>query len=369
MSAKQPEEIRREIEETQARLGESVEALAQQKTQAKENVKETIVEKATEAKETVKDKVVGKKDEWSAKAADKKSEVAEMAAKAKDKVVESAEATKEKVKSGVGSAKERMASTTDEDPSEEPGPSRMERARESVTAKKDAVASKVKDALPDTGALKEKAKGVASSTLAKLPDREDLKRRAGKAGAAVAENPAVLALGSLAAGLLVGLAVPLTRTERQKVGPYASQVRVRAITTGTRAAAEQVTQKVDRGVDAVTQQVTEKITEGLDTLADHLQGTAEKVGFGDVVQSVKERAKESVTALADEVAERAKGKATEVVEKGKEKVAQKEGGEEPEPPGTPAPASASPEPASPQLDDSTPATPEEGPTTTRRYLH
>ncbi len=338
-----PEEIRREIQRTQARLGEKVEALAQQKTHVKEDVKEAIAEKAAEVKDTVIDKVIGKKEELSAKVAEKKSEVAEMASKAEDKVVESAEAAKEKVMGG--SAGERPYGDVSE-----AGVSRMERTFDSVVATKDAVASKMKDALPDGEALKEKARGVASSTLAKLPDREDLRRGASKAEAAIVDNPAVLALGSLAAGLLIGLAVPLTSTERQKVGPLASQARIRAIATGTRAAAEQVSQKVDRGMDVVAQRVSEKI----DTLADQLKETAEKVGFGDVVQNAGERMKEGVVTLAGEVAGRARDKVNEVAEReeSKEKVAEKGGQERSA--GTQEAAGSDPVPA--------------GSSATRRYL-
>jgi hypothetical protein len=279
--SKNPEEIRREIQQTQASLSENVEALAHQKAHLKEGMETAVVEKAAEAKDVVVDEMVKKKEELSSKIAEAKSEVAGKATEVKDKIVGSARAVKEKVMdSEVFSEKDGAAATGE-----------------------------------DGTTLKEKARDVASSALGKLPDREGLKRGANRAGAAMADNPAVLALGSLAAGLLVGLATPLTRAEREKVTPMASQARVKAIATGTRAAAEQVSEKVDRGVDVVTQRVSEKI----DTLAGSIKGVADKVGFGDVVQNVGERAKEGVTTLAGEVADRAKGIAADVAEKGKAK--------------------------------------------------
>jgi hypothetical protein len=54
---KSPEEISRDIEQTQTRLGEAVEALAHKKIQLKDEVKEAIVEKATEVRDVVVAKV------------------------------------------------------------------------------------------------------------------------------------------------------------------------------------------------------------------------------------------------------------------------------------------------------------------------
>ena len=88
------------------------------------------------------------------------------------------------------------------------------RTKEKVTAKKDAVVSKVTGATPDADEVKHgarRAKGIAQ------------------------ENPVGLAIGGAAVGFLVGLALPSTPVEDEKLGPMADDVKDKAQETGREA--------------------------------------------------------------------------------------------------------------------------------------
>lgn len=88
------------------------------------------------------------------------------------------------------------------------------RVKESVAEKKHAVVSRVSGAVPDTEGVKQGARrGVG---IAK-------------------ENPIGLAVGGLALGFLVGLAVPSTRVEDERLGEVGDQLRDTARETGQEA--------------------------------------------------------------------------------------------------------------------------------------
>ena len=88
------------------------------------------------------------------------------------------------------------------------------RTKEKVTEKKDAVVSKVTGATPDADEVKDgarRAKGIAQ------------------------ENPLGLAIGGAAVGFLVGLSLPSTPVEDEKLGPMADDVKAKAQETGREA--------------------------------------------------------------------------------------------------------------------------------------
>jgi hypothetical protein len=88
------------------------------------------------------------------------------------------------------------------------------RAKESVTGKIDDIKEKVTGATPSTG---------------------DVKHGARRAAGIAQENPIGLAVGGLAVGFLVGMLVPSTRVEDERIGPMADQVKERAAQTGQQA--------------------------------------------------------------------------------------------------------------------------------------
>jgi ElaB/YqjD/DUF883 family membrane-anchored ribosome-binding protein len=98
------------------------------------------------------------------------------------------------------------------------------RAKEAVSSRMDSVKSKVTGATPESGEVKDGAKQAAG--LAQ-------------------ENPLGLAIGAAALGFVVGLLIPSTRVEDEKIGPMADQVKDRVKETGGEA--------LERGKDVAQQ--------------------------------------------------------------------------------------------------------------------
>jgi hypothetical protein len=106
------------------------------------------------------------------------------------------------------------------------------------------------DALAQKADVKSRVKGSLSGTKDRVmtqfqsagskaneatPDIQDVKQGAGQAVGIAQENPLGLAIGGVAVGFLAGLAMPVTRVEKEKVGPIAEDVRSRAVEVGTEA--------------------------------------------------------------------------------------------------------------------------------------
>ena len=159
---KDPSEIRREIEETRERMGDTVEALSYK---------------------------------------------ADVPARAKDAINERVETVKETI----GEAAGRVGRT-------------LGNARETARERGDELSARLDDARDrlsqQMGALGER-----------LPDREDVRRIARRAGIAV-ENPLGLALGALAIGFLAGLLIPSSEYERRTIGPLRDELIDRAESVG-----------------------------------------------------------------------------------------------------------------------------------------
>jgi ElaB/YqjD/DUF883 family membrane-anchored ribosome-binding protein len=124
-------------------------------------------------------------------------------------------------------------------------------------------------------ALTGKVRGLVSQGSEQAPSGEDVKRQAGRAAGVVQDSPLALALGAAAVGLLVGLLLPTTRIEDQKLGDVADRVKAKAAETGQEA--------LSRG-----QQVAQ-----------------------DVVQSASQTARESGSQHAGELSETAHQKVSE----------------------------------------------------------
>ena len=102
---------------------------------------------------------------------------------------------------------------------------------------------------------------VKTRAKEKLPDGRQVKRAAN----AAQENPLGLAVGGIAVGFLVGLAVPSTRVEDEKIGPMADQVKDQIKETGQEA--------VERGKD-VAQQAAETAKEAGQQHAQQMRAPA-----------------------------------------------------------------------------------------------
>jgi gas vesicle protein len=151
------------------------------------------------------------------------------------------------------------------------------RAKDWVSDKKDAVVGAAKDAASKvTGA----GQGVMSTVGDKTPDGEQLKRAVRRTGGMARENPLGLAIGAAAFGFIVGLVVPTTNVEHEKLGPAADQVKDRvrelgheAIDRGKEVAKEAVSSATEAAKEAGSEQAqqlkesaqekTEQITSGV----------------------------------------------------------------------------------------------------------
>jgi gas vesicle protein len=95
------------------------------------------------------------------------------------------------------------------------------RTKDSITDKVDTVKSKI---------------GLTTSTVRDAtPGGTDVKQGARRAAGIAQENPIGLAFGAVAVGFIVGLVVPSTRVEDERIGPVADQVKDKAKETGQEA--------------------------------------------------------------------------------------------------------------------------------------
>jgi hypothetical protein len=129
------------------------------------------------------------------------------------------------------------------------------------------VKSRVKESFSDKkDRLRHQMSGTTSRVGDATPDAGELKQGAKQAVGVAEENPIGLALGGVAAGFLAGMLIPSTRIEDEKVGPVAEQVKEKAIETGQEA--------VERGKDVagqVAEQAAETAQEATQEHADEMK--------------------------------------------------------------------------------------------------
>jgi hypothetical protein len=132
------------------------------------------------------------------------------------------------------------------------------------------VPGRVKESVADKrDRLMEQMQGTASSVSDATPDAEDVKLGARQAVGLAQENPLGLALGGVAAGFLLGMALPSTKIEDEKVGPVADDVKQRAVGTGQEA--------LERGKQ-VAQDAAEAATESAQEAAQNVKETVRESG-------------------------------------------------------------------------------------------
>lgn len=96
-----------------------------------------------------------------------------------------------------------------------------ERTKENISGKVDTVKEKL---------------GMATDKVGEAaPDGEQVRQQARRAVGIAQENPLGLAIGAAAVGFVVGLLVPSSRVEDEKLGPMADQVKEQAMETGREA--------------------------------------------------------------------------------------------------------------------------------------
>jgi hypothetical protein len=136
------------------------------------------------------------------------------------------------------------------------------RARDSVSDKVESVKSKL---------------GAGGSRVSDAaPSGEDVKQGARRAAGIAQENPIGLALGGVAVGFVLGLLVPSTWVEDERVGPLADQVKEQARETGQEALdrGKQVAQEVAESAKETAQQSGQ---ENADQLKQNAQQSAQEV--------------------------------------------------------------------------------------------
>jgi gas vesicle protein len=134
------------------------------------------------------------------------------------------------------------------------------------------VKSRVKESIGDKRErLRAQMSGTASRISDATPDREQVSEGAQQAVGVAQENPIGLALGGLAAGFLAGMLLPTTKTEDERIGPVADQVKDRAKETGQEA--------LERGKEVATQvaeQASETAKEAGQQQAEELKSSAQE---------------------------------------------------------------------------------------------
>ena len=136
---------------------------------------------------------------------------------------------------------------------------------ESITQTKDRLVSSVS--------------GAGSTVNDATPSAGDVKQGARKAAGVAQENPIGLAIGGVAVGFLVGMAMPTTRIEDERLGPVADQAKEKAREAGQEA--------VERG-KTVVQETAQSAAE---TAREKGQEQAQELGH-----STQQKAQQAVQA-------------------------------------------------------------------------
>jgi len=123
------------------------------------------------------------------------------------------------------------------------------RTRDAVNDRVEAIKGRVSDAM---SSAKGAVTGAAASAANAMPSREDAAEGLHTIGSVASRNPLGIAIGAAAVGFLVGLCLPVTDIERERVGRLGEQM-----TDQAKAAAGSA---IEQGKVAVTQAIGDAIT-------------------------------------------------------------------------------------------------------------
>ena len=98
------------------------------------------------------------------------------------------------------------------------------------------VPGRVKESIADKrDRFKDAMSGAGTKVGEATPSTGDVKHGAGQVVGIAQENPLGLAIGGVAVGFLVGLALPTTQIENERIGPIADDVKEKVKETGQEA--------------------------------------------------------------------------------------------------------------------------------------
>jgi len=161
---------------------------------------------------------------------------------------------------------------------------RIEDTRERMGETVDALSAKADVPGRMKGYVEEKKEAVTSKiTGARERVSDDGGQLAGQArkGAGIAkENPLGLAIGSVAAGFLIGMLLPESRVENERLGPIAGQVKDQARDVGSEAVAhgKQIAQDAAQAAtDTAKQSGQQHASDFQETVRDSTREAAQQV--------------------------------------------------------------------------------------------
>lgn len=153
------------------------------------------------------------------------------------------------------------------------------------------VPSRAKSKVSGTlSAVKQRIAGTAGSVNESTPSSGEVKQKAQKGASVAQENPLGLALGSVAVGFLVGMLIPSSRVEDEKIGPVADQVKEHAKQTGQEA--------LERGKQ-VAQDVASTAQDSAQQVKDDVKQTAQQAAQ-EHAEQVKQSAQQSAQQLREQ---------------------------------------------------------------------
>jgi ElaB/YqjD/DUF883 family membrane-anchored ribosome-binding protein len=141
---------------------------------------------------------------------------------------------------------------------------RVTEMRESVAERADTVLSSLRGTAERvTGSMRGGMNDTTTTMQQTTGQATDRAKSGMYQGRRVAEdNPMLLAVGAVAAGFLLGMALPATRVENEKIGPKADEVKSQAMQKGT--------EMIERGADKA-QETVERATDQAQTKMDEMR--------------------------------------------------------------------------------------------------
>ena len=135
------------------------------------------------------------------------------------------------------------------------------------------VPGRIKESIGDkTDRLRQQMSSTTSKVSDATPGTADIRDGAQQAVGIAQENPLGLAIGGVALGFLVGLALPATKVENENIGPIADDVKETVKETGQEAL-DRGKQVAQDAASAATDAVKESGQEQAQGLRDSVQET------------------------------------------------------------------------------------------------